>query len=218
MNDDFIIKKILDTSPVVKNEYETGYHSELNYLRKKKTGSLKEHEWWKEYVQEETIHDIDLSAKYRILCHCVRHLIENFSQNEEILKSIFSTIESCLEKADEDALSEIEILFFEGILNSILDKSELYNLVMPLLGTKSRFLCDRNNEFWETSGISNGSVASAVRKEAGKGEFDPRSHIRKAKNGLMALERWLEENPTARPGDRASAENMILDIRNSLGY
>ncbi|MDJ0652188.1 MAG: hypothetical protein QNJ27_04215 [Simkaniaceae bacterium] len=34
---------------------------------------------------------------------------------------------------------------------------------------------------------------------------------------INALEKWLRNNPTAGPGDRAAAENIIKDLRNALG-
>ena len=34
---------------------------------------------------------------------------------------------------------------------------------------------------------------------------------------INALEKWLRNNPNARPGDRAAAENIIKDLRNALG-
>ncbi len=34
---------------------------------------------------------------------------------------------------------------------------------------------------------------------------------------IIRLEKWLRKNPTANPGDRAAAENVIKDIMNALG-
>ena len=218
MNDDFFIKKLLESSDIIKKEYWIRYNDEVEYLRQKKKRDIKEHEWWKEYVQEETIHDINLAAKYRILCYCVRLLIKDFIKNKEILRSIFSSIEACLEQANEYDLGKIEILFFEGILNGILTDDRLYDSVMSILGPKSRALCDRNNEFWEKSGVTNGSIASAVRNERQKSNFGSRNHIEKAKDVIAALEKWIDQHPTASPGDRAAAENTLKNLTNSLGY
>lgn len=33
---------------------------------------------------------------------------------------------------------------------------------------------------------------------------------------INMFEKWLRNNPTARPGDRAAAENIIKDLRNAL--
>lgn len=33
---------------------------------------------------------------------------------------------------------------------------------------------------------------------------------------ITALEKWLKNNPAARLGDRAAAENIVKDLRNAL--
>lgn len=222
MNSNAIIKNILDKNPILLEEYEAGFNDELNYLRLKNRDPIKEHEWWREYLpeaQEETINDIDIATKFRLLGDSILNLTHDLNHNRTTLGKIFSTLEESLEGADEYVLGEIEILFLEGILNRVSHKSEIYHSFMSLLGPNSRFLCERNNVFWEKSGVTNGSVASAVRKEAKTGDIvGPRSHIKKAEYGIKSLERWIEENPTASPGDRAAAENLLKDLMNSLGY
>jgi hypothetical protein len=37
------------------------------------------------------------------------------------------------------------------------------------------------------------------------------------KNMITGYEKWLKNNPTSRPGDRAAAENIIKDLQNALG-
>jgi hypothetical protein len=41
-------------------------------------------------------------------------------------------------------------------------------------------------------------------------------HTQKAQNMIRALKKWLRNNPTASPGDRAAAENTIKDMENAL--
>ena len=222
MDSNSIIKNLLDKNPVLLKDYETEFNNELDYLQLKSKEPLKEHEWWKEYLIEEkkeTINDISIQAKYDILTDIIIELTDNLNTNKETLNKIFINVEKCLEHADEDVLGEIETLFFEGIINRISNKGTIYNYVMSLLGPKSRFLCDRNNDFWEKSGLTNRSMASAVRKETKNGQVvGPRSHVKKVQHGIKSLERWIEENPTASPGDRADAENMLKDLMSSLGY
>lgn len=43
-----------------------------------------------------------------------------------------------------------------------------------------------------------------------------RMHTQKGEELINALEKWLKQNPTASPGDRAAAENIILDLKNAL--
>lgn len=42
-------------------------------------------------------------------------------------------------------------------------------------------------------------------------------HTQKAKNYSSALQKWIDKNPTASPGDRAVAENVLRDLQNALG-
>ncbi len=34
--------------------------------------------------------------------------------------------------------------------------------------------------------------------------------------GVTRLQKWLQANPTAFPGDRAAAENVMHDLQNAL--
>lgn len=66
--------------------------------------------------------------------------------------------------------------------------------------------------------IGSGSTAAAIRHElATGGKVFGRLHSKKGGDMINALEKWLRNNPTARPGDRAAAENIIKDLRNALG-
>ncbi|MNL12229.1 hypothetical protein D3C87_1330920 [compost metagenome] len=65
--------------------------------------------------------------------------------------------------------------------------------------------------------VGSGSTAAAVRQELATGQpVGDAFHSQKAANYIQALESWLANNPTARPGDRAAAENIIRDMRNAL--
>ena len=65
--------------------------------------------------------------------------------------------------------------------------------------------------------VGSGSTAAAVRHELATGEpVKGRNHIQKAQNMVVALERWLHNNPTASPGDRAAAENVLRDMQDAL--
>ncbi len=66
--------------------------------------------------------------------------------------------------------------------------------------------------------IGSGSTAAAIRHElATGGKVFGRLHSKKGGDMINALEKWLRSNPTARPGDRAAAENIIKDLRNAFG-
>lgn len=73
------------------------------------------------------------------------------------------------------------------------------------------------NLYRETATEGSGSTAAAVRKELQTGEATKgRFHSEKAGNRIRQLETWLKNNPKARPGDRAAAENLLQDMKNAL--
>lgn len=73
-------------------------------------------------------------------------------------------------------------------------------------------------KFHRSSGkVNSGSTAAAVRYEGATGELvGGVSHAQKAEDAITALSRWLDKNPTAKPGDRAAAENMLRDLLDAV--
>jgi RHS repeat-associated protein len=66
--------------------------------------------------------------------------------------------------------------------------------------------------------IGSGSTADAVRYEILTGEMVGGAlHSTKAEDSIRSLKDWLVKNETALPGDRAAAENVILDLIDALG-
>lgn len=75
-----------------------------------------------------------------------------------------------------------------------------------------------NHLYKPGASIGSGSTAAAIRQELATGErVRSKLHSQKGKDTIIALKKWLKNNPTARSGDRAAAENMIKDLRNALG-
>ena len=65
--------------------------------------------------------------------------------------------------------------------------------------------------------MGSGSTAAAIRYERATGELvRGRSHAQKGFEDLGSLREWLQNNPTARAGDRAAAENVIRDLEDAL--
>lgn len=65
--------------------------------------------------------------------------------------------------------------------------------------------------------IGSGSTAAAVRHgRATGGSVGGRTHSQKARDMIVTLERWLKNNPSCSPGDRAAAENVIRDMQNAV--
>ncbi|MFI8384436.1 DUF637 domain-containing protein [Pseudomonas sp. NPDC079086] len=68
--------------------------------------------------------------------------------------------------------------------------------------------------------VGSGSTAAAIRQELATGQpVGGAFHSQKATDSIVALQKWLDRNSTAAPGDRAAAENVIRDMSNALrGY
>ena len=65
--------------------------------------------------------------------------------------------------------------------------------------------------------VGSGSTAAAVRHELATGQMvGGKTHTEKAEGMVTALEKWLRNNPTASPGDRAAAENVLKDLLDAL--
>lgn len=65
--------------------------------------------------------------------------------------------------------------------------------------------------------VGSGSTAAAVREESRTGgSVGGKQHTQKAQDSVVELQRWLRQNPTASPGDRAAAENVLRDTQNAL--
>jgi hypothetical protein len=69
----------------------------------------------------------------------------------------------------------------------------------------------------EENCVGSGSTAAAYREEVITGQpVGGKFHNQKVPEGIRRLEKWLNNNPTARPGDRAAAENMLSDLKDAL--
>jgi hypothetical protein len=65
--------------------------------------------------------------------------------------------------------------------------------------------------------VGSGSTAEAIRFEiATGGKVKEKHHVEKGRNAIPFLVKWLRNNPTARPGDIAAAQNILLDLINAL--
>ncbi|MFK7827701.1 MAG: hypothetical protein AB8G05_26380 [Oligoflexales bacterium] len=86
-------------------------------------------------------------------------------------------------------------------------------------------LQDKINEHYRPDAeIGNGSTADAVRYERKNGPFLKKKnfedivHTEKAKNDIKFFEKWLDKNPNANRADHEAARQMILDLKESLGW
>jgi len=65
--------------------------------------------------------------------------------------------------------------------------------------------------------IGSGSTAAAVRQETATGQpVGGAFHTQKANDSITELQKWLDKHPEATPGDRAAAENVLIDMSNAL--
>jgi hypothetical protein len=75
-----------------------------------------------------------------------------------------------------------------------------------------------NRNYRPNASIGNGSTAAAIRYELATGsKVVNKLHSQKGLEMINKFEKWLRNNPTARAGDRAAAENIIKDLSNALG-
>jgi hypothetical protein len=65
--------------------------------------------------------------------------------------------------------------------------------------------------------VGSGSTAAAVRHElATNTPVGGVWHTQKAEDAVVFMQRWLRDHPTATPGDRAAAENVLRDLQDAL--
>jgi hypothetical protein len=66
--------------------------------------------------------------------------------------------------------------------------------------------------------LGSGSTADAVRVELAfpGASVGGAKHVQKARDAVTFLERWLKNNPNARHGDIAAAENVLKDLLDAL--
>jgi hypothetical protein len=83
---------------------------------------------------------------------------------------------------------------------------------------KDRRLAGKLDDLYrDNAQVGSGSTAAAVRHELATGQpIGGVFHSQKARDAIVFLERWLKNNPTASPGDRAAAENVIRDLTDAL--
>jgi filamentous hemagglutinin len=90
------------------------------------------------------------------------------------------------------------------------------NMVKPIVtDTKLSGLMD--DLYRDGAKIGTGSTADAVRYETATGTpVGNVFHSQKAQDYSVALQKWLEANPTASFSDRSAAQNVLRDLQNSL--
>lgn len=75
-----------------------------------------------------------------------------------------------------------------------------------------------NHLYRPMASIGSGSTADAIRYELVTNEsIKGKSHLRKGRESITHLQKWLTSNPYARPADRMAAEYLILDLQDALG-
>jgi hypothetical protein len=69
----------------------------------------------------------------------------------------------------------------------------------------------------DNASVGSGSTAAAVRHElATNTPVGGVWHTQKAEDAVVFMQRWLRDHPTATPGDRAAAENVLRDLQDAL--
>jgi hypothetical protein len=127
---------------------------------------------------------------------------------------IFDLIEQLMVEGDEDVRNAVATCFLENIANWVGEDDLPSGADFSYLGEESRtyFQAYINAEI-----IGSGSLADTIRFEmrTGRGAYGE-FHYQKALHMTRRLDLWLRQNETARPGDKAAAENMHKDLVNAL--
>ena len=89
----------------------------------------------------------------------------------------------------------------------------------PSPSIKDRELFKRiNNLYRPAAKLGNKCSSDAARYELHTlKEVEGKSHIQKCQDTVRFLEKWLSNNQTAAPGDRSIAENVLFELKDSLG-
>ncbi|RYF31151.1 MAG: hypothetical protein EOO23_03420, partial [Comamonadaceae bacterium] len=108
----------------------------------------------------------------------------------------------------ESAVNRATFAMYKDGLISQMDKPAVTNAELSAL---------LNDLYRPGAKIGSGSTADAVRYETVTGQsVGEVFHTQKAGDYSIALQKWIDKNPTASPGDRAAAENVLRDLQNAL--
>lgn len=123
-------------------------------------------------------------------------------------RDILRTVETLLVLGDDTVQSAVTAGFLESLVNFIVGRTLRREVIEPLLGPESLVYCRE----WEH--FSDNMSVNSPPKLAN----ESRSPAEKAKERVAALERWLRENPTALSHDRVTAERLLKELRDKLGW
>lgn len=133
-----------------------------------------------------------------------RALADAWSEmSEDTRGEVFNTIETLLLLGDELVQTSVTTGFLENLLNIALKGQLERKTVETLMGPASL-------EYFQEWDQYSANMRSSQNVAFGVG------HTQKARDGIRELEKWLTEHPSARPRDRAAAENALTDLRNAL--
>lgn len=86
------------------------------------------------------------------LSSLVDYVLDLYSKDRDlpIIKEIMSFIEDAINKVNLEAKNEIEVCFFESIINGLGTDEEALKEFFKMLGPASLELCKQNDAFWGT--------------------------------------------------------------------
>ena len=144
--------------------------------------------------------------------------IVNFSNDfangvSSAVDSYAKEIEPQLPKPVSEATNRAQHEAYKAELRSQMEKPYVVNKSLKKIVDNS-YAAERSE-----SRIGNGSEAAAIFNELATLQSTKGSwHIQEGGETIIKLSEWLKNNPSANPGDRAAAENIIKQIRNALGH
>jgi len=144
-----LVDEIAELQPVIKEKYLAEYQEEVKLERQMLKKPIPEHEWWREYIEEEEPEvEIDPITGSIILLNIMFDLGDNFEANKEILRDFFLKLEAKLYNLSKDELGEVEDYFFDSLLIRYERHQEIVEKLLLLMGPKSKKLCTKLIKVW----------------------------------------------------------------------
>lgn len=135
------------------------------------------------------------------------------ASNIDEIKNIFYLVEFLFLVGDQSVQNGVATVFLEDLMNTDPDEIK-FKTVCKYLGENSLGYCRAWDKF---CGVRTEGLWEDEKKLIGEPVVHV-THSQKGEESIKRLEKWLENNPTASPGDRAAAENVIKDMQDALGY
>jgi hypothetical protein len=182
--------------------------------------------YWDSYIEN---YDSDLGIAAQMLPF-EKFAVEAIKAKDEIkIKKIFYFVEFLFLNGDESVRNATAKSFLENLMGRDPEQIKFSTFVQHLgkyalryCRAYDKFTNSKTEGLWDNHSvdvsIDSSPMSAAIRYELVTGEqVLGRPNSQEGRDMITCLERWLQNNPTANLGDRAAAENIILDLKDALG-